>query len=247
MPSKLDLEDHRYDMKESSGQLIDQVGTADSTTAVNLDYSKPNSNIWNGVDSKVIIPSAGWDTSNDFTGYIAYRNLGLPGLTEQFWTMDPNAGDKPVASWNGVTQDFFWSASVTGSGNVVLANGADLDPTDLIVQAFSYDLSTRLISMSVESSSGISKSGAATETSTPTGNGDLKIGVNGPNSAFTNFEVLQIGTYITVFGATDLTDTALDLLARLSVVPDNIGGRASRRAQNTRESRRSRVNRKSRI
>jgi len=214
MTDQLGGERTRADFDEESGTIIDKILGENSTTNIITTYTR-QSVILDGVDDKIIFPTNFWDTSSDFSGYIAYKYLGSSGTTEQFWTMDPNAGDKPVASWNGVTQDFFWSASVTGSGNVVLANGANLDPTDLIVQAFSYKLSTRLVSMSVESSSGISLSGTNTETSTATGNGPLKLGANGPNSAFTNMEIFQVGTYTTVFDTTDLTDTATALLNQL--------------------------------
>ena len=218
MTSRLGSEAHRYDMDEESGAIQDKVGSAHATTTTVTSYNAGEGGFvgMDGVNDQIIFPDGVFDATADVTGYIAFKYKDSVSANKYFWTMTPNSFS-PILGWLGSSRDE-WVWDVNGGSGTDDASASSTDPTatEIIVCAFSYDLSTRLMSLAVESSEGRSLTATETENETLPTDRAVRIGANGAGSDFTTMDVYQVGMFTAEYSVGDLTDTAVALLAEIA-------------------------------
>lgn len=213
--SRLGAEAHKYGFAELTGQVQDLVGTKHATTTT-VSERTGSSMITNGVNGKIVFPSGVINATADYSGYLAFKNLGNVSVLKYMMSMSPN-GFSPIVLYNGPGPNFFHEANNSGGGGLNVAAGRVVTNSESVVIAFSHSATSKLLSLSIESDEGLSLSGTVVDNlgNTPASLG-VQIGVDGLLGNFMNAEWFQYGTFVDAYSVEDLTATAVALLAELA-------------------------------
>jgi len=215
MTSILGTETHRYDFDESSGQVLDKVGSADSTTIRGTPLRTGFSWILDGVaDSpRWSLANKIFDISADMTFYVKLKLLETP--IDTFLRLYGGISDDnkaPGAQWNDQIGTNLMQILVPSSppAKVDVDIGRDPGINEIFIMIWSYVVSSKGLKAVIKSDNGIDHNGTATGSIDPTVQG-FDLGES--FGEFGNIEVFQMGTVNgTAHSLEDLQDTATALL-----------------------------------
>ncbi len=236
MASFRDSLTHRYDFDETSGPLLDKVGSKDSEVPVGAPVYNGNNITLDGVDDyfKFLTANNPVDFSADFTFYICARATEIiDGNIFVFNDLDI-AGEFVQFSWDDkATHDsaenemrvLIGDGAVHTTDYVRLDIGRPYTDTEIWVLSCSYVVSTKAMKFTILSSEDIDMSGTLTPAANaPAGTGGMFVGVNRATSLFTGMDIFEWGILNgTAKSIVDMQDTADEVLALTVTDTDQIG------------------------
>ena len=210
MTSILGSESHLYLFNESSGAILDKVGSADSTSIGGAPVYNGNSVSVDGIDDFFGWSDANkpFDASADFTHYLKFKILeATSGVVIRLFGGEVD-NTSPVGQWNDLTSSDLIQALGRGQGNggtVSLNIGKNPDSTEIFTYAYSYKVSTKTMTLAIQSDDGVVANGSNVGTQAPIAQGFTLAKAFGQ---FGNLEFFQMGTVNgTAHSLIDLQDT----------------------------------------
>jgi len=218
MTSFLGTETHRYDFDESSGAILDKVGSADSTLTRGAPTYNGNSVTYDGVDDGHRWSDANkpFDIGSDMSFYLKFKFLEEPigSVLRVHGGGSSSAHDNssPGAQWNDTSAENLVQILVPSTSPAKVEKNIGRDPgvNEMFVLVWSYVVATKEIKGVIKSNNLIDHSQTDTGLDSPVVRGfDLAEAFD----EFGNIEVFQFGTVNgTAHSIADLQDTADALL-----------------------------------
>lgn len=224
MTSRLGSESHRYDFDETSGQLLDKVGSKHSNS-INGGLTRTGSSyLLDGVNDYVAFTAAnnplGNVSTDDYSIYMLFRLLNANGNLEGI--IGGDSGRFPGWLWNdsSLTNTLAGSANNIGTDNFNMGI-AEPESDEYVAMCMSVNASTNQLHVAAETSGGTKVNASLVHSGGSNEPTNRPFYIGRYSTIYGHMEAHQMGTYATAYALTDLQDTVADLIADLASSVDS--------------------------